>query len=357
MANKFEFKPNIAVPPGETLKEHIENINMSQIDLAKRTGLTQKHISEIINAKSPISQETALKLENVLGIPASFWNNLESNYQETLARIEAEQKINEEFEIAKQIPYAEIAGLNWVQKTKNIREKVVYLRNFFSVASLKLVPDVIPVAFRKSEIKDESELSLATWLRRGELLAQQINTVPFNKDKLKTTISEFRSLTLNSPEEFCTKIQKMCASCGIALVLVPHISKTYANGASKWISPQKAMIQLSIRGSFADIFWFSFFHELGHVFLLHSKKITFVATKENALDVLERDADSFASNTLIPKKDYEAFIAKRDFSEANIVSFANKLNIHSGIVVGRLQHDNILNFNQYSHLRSRYVWN
>lgn len=355
MAKNVEFKPCIAVPPGETLKEHLEDIDMSQADLAKRTGLTTKHINEIINGKASISQDTSLKLENVLGIPASFWNNLEASYQETKARLEAENQILKEAEIAKHITYAEIAKLNWVKPTKKIKEKVINLRSFFGVASLKLVPNVIPVAFRKSSIKDASALSLATWLRRGEILSQKIETRPFNKDLLKNRIDDLRRLTLKAPEDFCSKLESICALCGVAVVFVPHIKGTYAHGATKWLSPQKAMIQLSIRGSYSDIFWFSFFHELGHV-LLHSKKQTFIADKSTMHEAIEQEADEFASNTLIPPKEYSKFLSKKDFTEASIHAFAKGLNIHSGVVIGRLQHDEVLSFNQYSYLRTRYVW-
>ncbi|KNZ70221.1 helix-turn-helix protein [Thermincola ferriacetica] len=356
MASNQNFRACIAIPPGETLKEHIEDIGMSQKELAKRMGLTEKHISEIINGKASISQETSLKLENVLGIPASFWNKLEANYQETKARIEAEEKINEEIEIAKEIPYSEIARLNWVEPTRRIRDRVVNLRNFFGVASLNLIPDVMPVAFRKSGIKDASALSLAAWLRCGEILAQKINTKPFDRDKLKNAIIEFRKLSIKPPDEFCPVIQEICASCGVALVFVPHFKKTYANGATKWLTPNKAMIQLSLRGSFADIFWFSFFHELGHI-LLHSKKQVFVTQEKNAEnEQQEKEADKFAANELIPDKEYRNFLAKGKITESSIIFFAEKLNIHSGIVVGRLQHDKILKFNQYTHLRTRYTW-
>ncbi len=160
---------------------------------------------------------------------------------------------------------------------------------------------------------------------------------------------------MKSPGESCPKLQSICALCGVAVVFVPHLKGTYANGATKWLSPHKAIITLSLRGAFADIFWFSFFHELGHV-LLHSKKQTFVASEETKDEDIEQEANEFASNTLIPPKDYEKFLARKDLRETLIISFARKLNIHSGIVIGRLQHDQKISFNQYSNLRARLVW-
>lgn len=60
---------------------------MSQAVLAERTGRSKKTINEIIQGKAAITPDTALQLEKVLGVPASFWNNLERNYQKSVTAI------------------------------------------------------------------------------------------------------------------------------------------------------------------------------------------------------------------------------------------------------------------------------
>jgi HTH-type transcriptional regulator/antitoxin HigA len=142
---KKGFMPDITIAPGETLQEYSDSLAMTQVDLAKRTGLTPKTINEIIKGKAPITPETALKLESVFATPASFWNNLESNYQETKARLQAEKDIDDEIKIAKLIPYTELARRSFVQPTTKAKDKVVYLRHFFGVASLEYIPDVLEV--------------------------------------------------------------------------------------------------------------------------------------------------------------------------------------------------------------------
>ncbi|MFZ5968392.1 MAG: HigA family addiction module antitoxin [Bacillota bacterium] len=357
MANKYnDYYPNIAIPPGVTLKEYLEDVGMSQAELAKRTGITTKHISEIINGKAPISQDTSLKLENVLGIPASFWNNLEMNYQETKARLDAEKEIQDEMAIASEIPYNEIAKNGWISPTKDPRHKVVNLRSYFGVASLRFIPDVHEAAFAAFRTADQekvSRLALATWLRQGEIKASEVKTEPFDKKKLMASIEAFRSLTLLSAEEFEPRLKDLCAACGIALVFVPHLSKTYAHGATRWLSPQKSMIQLSLRYKYADIFWFTFFHELAHI-ILHGKKEIFIELSGNK-DVMENEADSFASKTLIPYKEYENFI-RGTISKSTIIDFSKKVNVHPCIVVGRLQHDKIISYSEFSELRPRFTW-
>lgn len=333
---RIGFSPDIAIPPGETLQEFLDSLVMTQVDLAKRTGLTTKTINEIIKGKAPITQETALKLESIFGTPASFWNNLEANYQETRARLQAEKDIENETAIARLIPYSELARRGFVKPTSKVKEKVVNLRQFFGVASLDYIPDILPVAFRKHDKASSSHYALASWIRMGELLAGDIQTQNFSEKKLKEMMPKFRELTMLEADGFIPRLSELCASCGVALVIVPHLTKTFAHGATKWLHPLKAMIQLSTRYQYADIFWFSFFHELGHI-LLHSKKEAFAEIGEKNAE--EAEANQFASDYLIPSTKYKSFISKNRFTRDSIIKFADEVGIDPGIVVGRLHHD------------------
>jgi len=344
-----DFTPTIAIPPGETLKENLKYLGMTQYELARRTGLSPKHINEIIKGKSAITEETALKLEYVLGIPASFWNNLESNYQETLARLKDDKELEEEYEIAKKIPYSDMSKYHWVENTKDKKARVRNLRSFFAVSSLKQVPLVISGAFRKSDGPNTSSYALAAWLRRGILLGSKIKTEPFNKQNLKKLIPCFRELTTKNPDEFYPEMVELCASCGIALVLVQHLPKTYACGATQWINAYKAVIQLSIRGSRADIFWFTFFHEIAHIILHDKKEFHLQESNENKCD--EGEADEHASNWLIPPSEYENFVESGVYNRSSIISFSKKIGVHPCIVVGRLLHDKKIEYTHFNDLR------
>ena len=345
---KNKYFADIAIPPGETLLETIDALGMSQAELADRMGMAKKTINEIIKGKAPITQETALKLESVLGAPASYWNNLESNYQEALARINAQVEMQEEVNIAKEIPYAELASRNLVCATKNAIEKVKNLRSFFGVASLERIPDV-SAAFRRKQNENVSEYALAAWLRQGELLAREINTEPFNKPKLKKLIPKFRQLTLMTPEEFYPQMVELCSSCGIALTIVKHLPKTYICGATNWVNKNKAVIELSVRGGRADIFWFTFFHEIAHIILHDEKEFHMQKTDDNC--VAEDEADNTAGEWLIPPSGYEAFINSNQYlTKTGIIQFAKEIGIHPCIVVGRLQHEKRIGYNTCSDL-------
>ncbi|SCZ81838.1 ImmA/IrrE family metallo-endopeptidase [Acidaminobacter hydrogenoformans] len=355
MANKLDI---IAIPPGETIKEMLEDRCISQLEFAERMGSSTKFISQLINGKVALTHQTALKLESVLGVPARFWNNLESLYQEDLAKLKQQSELEAEASIVKSFPYADMANKNWVKQTKKPAERVEELRGFYEVASLKNIKNInkLSTVFRKVDHGKASEYALSAWLQKGFLEGRDIQTRDFNKRRLISVLPQIRALANESPQDFIPKLSKLLSDCGVALIFLPHLKNTYAHGATVWMSKQKAFIILSIRGKDADKFWFSLFHEIGHL-VLHEKDSTFIQyDEENLRDSHETEADHFASNSLIPQSVYHEFVSEGNFSEDKVNSFADKISIPAGIVVGRLQHDQRIKFNQLNHLKVKYEW-
>jgi len=349
------YKPNIAIHPGETLVNTISTIKMTQADLAERTGLTKKTINEIIQGKNPITPESAIKLGAVFGTSPTLWNNLQKNYEETLVRLQAERKFGEEISLLHNFEcYNELARWDYVEKTRNPKERVVNLLNFFGVSSLNFVPKIHAIAFRQTKQKKINKESLAAWLRCGEIEAQKQQTIEFSKDKLNDAINQIRLLTMEPATEFSKKLVETCASFGVIVVFTPYFKNTYVAGATKWLNTDNALVQLSLRGSYDDIFWFSFFHELGHI-LKHGKKEQFVDFSnkdENLLKEKESEADEFARNTLVSKNEYLEFRKQGDFSINAIKAFAKKIAISPSIVAGRLSYET-KDWVQWSSLRRR----
>ena len=124
-------QPNYAIPPGETLRETLEAIGMTQAELAERTGRPKKTINEIIAGKASITAETALQFERVLGVPAFFSNNLERNYQETLARLKEEEQLQKQYEWLKKFPAATLTKLEWIPKDDSPVKMLRSILNFF----------------------------------------------------------------------------------------------------------------------------------------------------------------------------------------------------------------------------------
>lgn len=353
---KKQFLPNYAIPPGETLLETIEAIGMSQAELAERTGRPKKTINEIIKGKASITPDTALQLERVLGVSASFWNNLERNYQETLARLNEEERLQKQISWLDELPLNMMIKFNWIKPYENKVQQLQEILNFFGIASLErwrekwLGPQL---SFRKSHIFQSHPGALASWLRKGELEAQKIVCKPFNEDLFKNALNQIRSLTTHPPEMFQPETVRLCAESGVAVAFVPELPQIRVNGATWWLNPQKAVIQLSLRYKSDDQLWFSFFHEAGHI-LLHGKKDVFI--EGDGKNSKEDEADKFASDFLIPSKQYREFIQSERCSRTVIQRFATDIGIAPGIVVGRLQHDHKISYSYCNDLKKRLAW-
>jgi addiction module HigA family antidote len=195
MTAKYKYEPDYAVPPGMTLRESIEEYGITQTELAKRLGRSEKSVNRVIKGKEPLTPQLALQLERILTIPASFWNSLETNYREMLNKIEEEQKLEKQAGEVKNYPYAEMVKLGLVEKTHDKKQKAENLLRFFGVADFSQIPIVEAAGFRIAENKKIPFPSLAAWLRHGEINARQIRTNEFNAKKLRQNIPKFKELT------------------------------------------------------------------------------------------------------------------------------------------------------------------
>jgi len=355
------YQSDLAIHPGEFLEETLEELGMSQAELAHRLGRPAQAINEIIKGKKSITPATALELEDVLGIPSHIWIGLESEYQIVLARQEELKQMKKESALVKNFPYADLVKLGVVKATKRAVEKVDELKRFFSVAKLAQIQEVkaYQPAFRVSNHGKISHESIAAWMQAARIKAKDIKTDKFDKKRLKECLPQIKSLINLDINEALKEIQKILNSCGIALVLLPHFKNTKVHGATFWIDSDKAVIAMTIRGGFSDIFWFSFFHEIGHI-LLHPKREVFLedGCDDPNLQKQEDEANRFASETLIDEKEYKKFISKNDFSKKSVVNFAKKLDIKPSIVIGRLMHDQIIHYSDSNllALRDKYRW-
>lgn len=348
--------PNISIPPGEVLAETLEARGMSQAELARRMDRPAQAINEIVQGGKEITPETALQLERVLGAPAHVWTRLESDYRFVKAKLEDQERLKREVRLVAAFPYAQMSKLDWVACTRNPLERVERLLSFFGVASLRQL-EPLAAAFRRSTRVAASPMALAVWLRQGERRARAVETRPFDAGALAQVLGEVRALTTQEPEVFQPRLVRLLADCGVAFVVVPHLPRTGAHGATRWIG-DRAVMQVSIRYKWADVFWFTVFHEFAHI-LKHGRREVFVEYDHRPRDGAEREADTFASDTLIPPNDYSAFcrrVPAAQTSGAAVTGFARTLGIAPGIVVGRLQYDGILPHTRLNALRHRFEW-
>ncbi len=356
-----EYMPDFVSPPGETLLETLEAIGMTQAELAERMGRPKKTINEIIKGKAAITPETALQLERVLGIPAHFWNNREHRYRESLARIEEQERLEQNLDWLKRFPIRAMIRLKWISESNDKVQQLRELLNFFGVASPQQWEDIwlqSGAIFRRSKALESAPESVAAWLRKGELEGRELETAPYNKSRFQEALRHIRLLTTKPPETFQPEMVNYCAQAGVAVVFVRELPGTRISGATRWLSPDTALIQLSLRYKTDDQLWFSFFHEAGHI-LSHAKKDVFIDIWDQSEGKKEQEADSFATNFLIPPAEWKEFtisLSGKNISVARIEKFARKVGITPGIVTGRLQHAGFIPFSHCNKLKRRFRW-
>ena len=356
MATETKVFSDLPIPPGELLTETLEALNLSQAELARRMNRPVQAINEIARGTKEITPETAIQIERVLGVPAHIWLGLETEYQHTKARLDDRKRLQDEAALTRDFPCGALARFGWIPRTHDPLARAADLLSFFGVGSLRMVQEAEAAAYRIARARKAQPEALAAWLRKGELEAQKIFVEPFNESALRTLLPELRGQTRETPAVFEPRVKQRLAQCGVALVLLPHLPKTYAHGAARWISPDKAVVQVSLRYKWADIFWFSLFHELAHV-LLHGKRQTFISWDEGDKDQQETEADKFASEHLLPETLYRTFIQQTPRISASAVStFARSQGVAAGIVVGRLQHDKLIARSDLNGLRTRFDW-
>ncbi len=333
---KYKYQPDYAVLPGDTLREVMESLGMTQKELAIRTGLAVQTLIRIFKGEQPISYESANRLELATGTPARFWNNLELKYQEQKAKLDERSRLAKNFEWLKTIPVKELQKRGFLSETN---DKVQLLREtlgFYGVGSVDAwcgLWETPAVSARRSRCFDSEPEAASAWIRQGELQAQKLKCKPYDRTAFREALTRVRSLTKENQEKFEPALKALCAEAGVAVSFVREMKKAPWNGATKWLSSQKAMILLSLRGKGEDKFWFSFFHEAGHV--LHDNRKDILINDESKEDPREVRADEFAAKFLIPPE-YDRRI-KAIQSKEDVVRLAEELDIAPGIVAGRFQ--------------------
>ena len=361
MSRVKEYKDIVAFHPGYYIADIIDDMGISQAEFATRMGSTPKTISQLVNGQANISNDLAKKLSAMLGTSVELWLNLQNSYDQKLIEIQQAKDLDEQKEIAKQIDYSYFVKVAKLPETRNIEEKIRNLLIFFKIADMHILlqPDYL-VNFRsgKTDKTERQIINSKAWIQTAMNVAENIETKPYDAEKLKKYIPELRGMTVQKPEQFLPRMKEIFNECGVAFVLLPHLKNSGVNGAVKWVNNERVVLALNDRGLDADKFWFSLFHEVKHV-LQQKTKTMFISGNIDEITEyntkLENDADRFASNTLIPTSELKKFAPTQYTSDREIMEFAELIGIHPGVVVGRLQHDGIISQNRCSTLKEKYV--
>ena len=358
--SKQRLYSDLPIPPGEVLEEELEARGMTQRELAARLGRPPQAINEIIRAKKSITPETAIGLGKVLGIDAQFWASLEADYRMTLARKREHDMLADNVQWLDEYPVREMLKRGWIQAGRDRPSRLKALMNFLGVAVAEPQTFHKAVGFRMTEAAHEkvSLGALAVWLRKGELEAHKVSTADYDDDAFTEALKRIRAMTTQPPDEFLPAMSALCSGAGVAFCMVQELPKSGANGATRWLTDRKALIQMSIRNKWADIFWFTFFHEACHLLKHRTQRRIVIDGLDEDQDVeeIEAEADGFARDFLIPPQDWMNFCAEGRFAPDSVKEFAQSVGIAPFIVVGRLQKEGHIGYNQFTTLKPRYEW-
>lgn len=358
--NLDRFEPKWQLPPpGDTILDLLEEKNWTQSEFARRTGYTTKHVSQLIRGKAAITEDTALRLERVLGSSAGFWLLREAKYREAIARAEEKKRLKGQTGWLKELPLRQMIDFGWINKCGEKTDQVSECLKYFGVASVSAwrsrysAPSQL-AAFKSSEKFEKKSGAVAAWLRRGEKIAERRSCKKYNKQRFIKELQNLRRLTNETdPEILIPQLINTCANVGVVVVFEPAPTGCPATGATRWLGQDKALIMLSLRYKTNDHLWFAFFHEAAHI-LLHGRKMLFLEINGDE-DRYEQEADEFASDFLIPKEKAKTLCFLAHTKKA-VMAFADEIGVGPGIVVGRMQHERQLPMNYLNGLKVRYVW-
>ncbi|MDE6053029.1 MAG: HigA family addiction module antidote protein [Lachnospiraceae bacterium] len=351
---------DLIIHPGETIADVLEDRGITQAELATRTGVTAAYVSNVIAGKKDISANFALSLEYALGVPKSFWINLQANYDADLLEINKEQTISAEErnvreELAAVVKYLRKKGKMPIGEKKDA--SILSLRKALGMSDISRLGDIMPVgAFRMSSNQNVNPYVLGAWIRLCQIESDsRIIEEQYDASRTDDLIRDIKKVMLKREANIQMDLRSVMKEYGIDFSVVKNFRGAPVQG---YISQKKNGIYqmvLTIRGSYADIFWFSLFHEIGHIVngdIAKSSKFL----DDGSDEAKERAADLFAKESLLDSKDYALFIRQNDFSIESITDFAASQNVMPYIVIGRLQKENYLRYDQYSRYKLRYKW-
>lgn len=360
MIENITYQPNWASPPGDTVADLLEERNLSLREFAKQIGMTVDYINDLLHGNLPITIDIARRLERFFGVSAAFWMTRESQYREDVKYLILEEPSSTTEEWLKELPIKDMIKFGWLSPVQSSAETISACLRYFGVPNVASWHDtysnvLATTAFRTSSSFDSKSGAVAAWLRRGEIESTLIECKNWDAVRFSNALEDIRALTRKrEPSIFIPAVKELCAECGVAVVIARAPAGCSASGATLFLSPQKALLLLSFRYLSDDHFWFSFFHEAGHL-LLHGKDGLFLEGIEQCSNKEEQEANDFAASALIPRK-FQSELAKLPLDGREVIRFARKVGVSPGIVVGQLQHLGIINSRQLNNLKTRFSW-
>ncbi len=353
------FRPDWISPPGNTISDILEERKIDKTFFRNCIGLGSEELEKLLSGQAEITSTLAQRLSHSIGASVGFWIAREREYREGL-KLATQSQAVDDVAWLRELPYQDMVKFDWVPRASSLKEKIDNCLNFFNVQSIGAWREqykgiLQAAAFRTSMTFEATPGAVATWLRKGEIEAASIDCKTWNKESFSAAMSEIRPLTRKKdPDQFIPPLRAICKEHGVAFVVARAPMGCRASGATRFLSPSKALLLLSFRYLSDDHFWFTFFHEAGHL-ILHSQKALFLEGEGMDATHEEDEANDFSADILIPK-DKEVYLMQDRYTAMEIIRVARIIGVSPGVVVGQLQHRGVLRRNQLNSLKRRFSW-
>jgi HTH-type transcriptional regulator/antitoxin HigA len=360
VASPQSFEPNWAVPPGATIAAMLAAHSLSRESFATEIGESLETIRRLLLGLQSVDAPLAEKLSKCLGSTSAFWMAREAQYRADFERLQVYEESSALERWVKQFPVREMVKLGWIPDFKSPAEGVQACLGFFGVSDTatwnsRYSGMTATAAFRMSTVAKSTPGAVTAWLRWAELVAHRTECSAWDPKEFQDRLKAIRSLTWQKdPQSFLPKLRRMCAEAGVAVVVARTPSGCPASGATRFLSNQKALIVLSFRYRSDDQFWFTFFHEAGHL-LLHGADALFIEDGSEITSTEENEANAFAAAQLVPI-DRQAELSSIQIDRETILRFATQVGVAPGIIVGQLQHLGRVSHDRMNWLKRRYDW-
>ncbi len=341
--------PAEVFPPGEFIRDELEARGWTQVEFAEILGRPPKTVSEILSGKRAITPETAQGLGEAFDVDPQFWMNLESAYRLSRLRVQ-KGEVARRARLFDAAPVKDMIRRGWISQGDDLIDLEGQVKGFLQVGAVGDKP-TFAVAARKSSSYAETTPAQVAWLCRVKQLASGLNVRPFDHGNMDRLFSELRRLTVSEHE--ARHAPTLLSEFGIRFLVVEHLPKTQIDGVAMWLDEASPVVALSMRYDRIDAFWHTLAHELAHIARRHVSSLDDDIIDDSRSARLERpeieiEADAIACDKLVPKAELDSFIARIRplYSRSRINQFANRIQVHPGIIVGQLQRRGEINYSQ-----------
>jgi HTH-type transcriptional regulator/antitoxin HigA len=340
--------PAVLQGPGPRISQELEARGWSQKDLAEVLGRPLQAINEIVNKSKQVTPETAVQLGQAFGTSAEFWANLEALYRVRLAKKSAAvSDVERRSRLYALTPLSELVRRGWIRASDRIDDLERSVCEFLEISDAREEPKPPVANLRQTPSRDPETRAQVAWIKRAEALVRNQKIGFFEAEKFKANIPDLFTLA-QSPTQV-TRLPEALAELGVHFVVVPHLPKTYLDGAAFRVG-QAPAIALTLRYDRLDNLWFTFAHEAAHVAHCDDGVLDDRPDRsDRKTDPRERAADDAASSWLIDPAAYRTFreVTADSPTRQQIEAFAERIGRHPSIVVGRLQHDDVISWSQH----------